>query len=418
MAGDMKTSLWALGGNIGLTLPGYRMGSTGTPCLPIRQIMELDLDSVFPLDMDFGAKHLTQLKKNLIESKKYKGADISNIFISDCGSMKGIHMALKLLMDEGGEMIVDIPAWTQFATWNHDTNRYDVAPNIEFKGKVEAKFLYRHLEEGWKYPLEKLKEAVSKKTKLITFVNPGHNPSGVSEPNSVLKAVTEIAKDCGAWLFHDEVYRGIEHGEPFSSESAFNLDYDKVIISSSVSKDLGLEGFRLGWIGAKDENFISKMDKLNRMWGSGPRPTFMMMLGEAMMHPDKYPKLLDNRRQIMLRSMAVLMNFMEKHRDVFTYVKPDCANLFLPRLDLDMDSWIWCERLIKERMVMTIPGEEMYGYSHYIRMGVGKTTPEKVIDSCVLMDQHLDQLEKEGIAHKRWTGEPANTWKKAGLVTD
>jgi aspartate/methionine/tyrosine aminotransferase len=419
MDGSMKPSLWALGSNIGLTedMPGFRMGSTGTPCMAIRPIMDLDLDDAFVLDTDFGGGVTRDLMQNVIEARGYKGADLDNVWIATSGSHMAVHYALKLILNEGGEMITDVPAWTQFALWNHDTNKYDVCPNVEFKGKVEAKFLYRHLENGWRYPLEELKEAVSKKTKLITLVNPGHNPSGVTEPNSVLKAIVEIAEDNDAWFLHDEIYRGLEHDKPFSSESAFNLDYEKAVCTSSVSKDLGLEGFRLGWLVARDKEFVGKLAQLHRMYGHGSRATIMMMIGRAAMEPENYKKLLDDRRQYMLRSMAVYMNFMARHEDVFTYVKPDCANLFLARLDLDMDSWDWSERLIKEKRVMTIPGEEMYGYAHYVRTGVGKTTPLKVIDACQLLDEFLDELEDEGVPHKRWEGEPANSWKKVGWLS-
>src|SRR5947208_3500325 len=54
------------------------------------------------------------------------------------------------------------------------------------------------------------------------------------------------ARKANAWLLVDEIYRGAEAGGPLTP--TFWGRYDKLLITSGLSKAFGMPGLRLGWI--------------------------------------------------------------------------------------------------------------------------------------------------------------------------
>lgn len=88
---------------------------------------------------------------------------------------------------------------------------------------------------------------------MICLNNP-NNPTGALMDEALLKEIVEIARECGAHLMVDEVYRHLTQ-EDVWSPSAADL-YEKGISVSSMSKVFSLAGVRLGWIATKDPSVL------------------------------------------------------------------------------------------------------------------------------------------------------------------
>jgi aspartate/methionine/tyrosine aminotransferase len=64
-------------------------------------------------------------------------------------------------------------------------------------------------DRGWALDTDELAAALTARTRLI-YINFPHNPTGAVLSAAGQQRVVELADSCGAYLFSDEVYRGLE----------------------------------------------------------------------------------------------------------------------------------------------------------------------------------------------------------------
>ena len=90
-----------------------------------------------------------------------------------------------------------------------------------------------------------------------------HLQSEQSRPDHVsrraeLDEVCAVARRSGAWLVSDEIYRGAEM-DGVATPTAWGR-YERVIVTSGLSKAYGLPGLRIGWLAAPP-------DVADTLWG-------------------------------------------------------------------------------------------------------------------------------------------------------
>jgi len=370
-----------MAGMIGITKPGYRMASAGSYCCTIRDIFELDLDDRSMLDSVFGPTLRNNTKERVIEVNGYDGLSSSEIIFTANSTSQAIDTVFKALIEPGDEVFVTVPGWNQFSEWDEDKKEYVGLPHSGTKGKVEI--LKLKMEDGWAYPLEELKEKISSKTKLIVAQTPGNNPTG---NNFDIKSICEVAEDIGAYVLHDEIYRGLELDAPYSTPTAVNL-YDNAVAVNSFSKTLGLEGLRLGWIASRNEELMSKCEDI-AFWSKAEQHFFLEIAYHAL-EPSKYKKLLKEKRKTQKEGWFIVYQWLNSNSDIFEWVPPEAAYIAFPKFNLKIDSWSLCEKLLNEYNVLVVPGI-CYGFDDHIRIGVGKTTADRVVRGLMQIDKCLE----------------------------
>ncbi|KAI8321728.1 PLP-dependent transferase [Martensiomyces pterosporus] len=100
-------------------------------------------------------------------------------------------------------------------------------------------------------------EARGERAKMLFLMSP-HNPLGISYPKDVLRAFFEFASKHGLFVVMDEIYAlsvfdRKEDVTPFESVLSWTdldtyIDPSSVVILHGLSKDFGLNGFRMGWV--------------------------------------------------------------------------------------------------------------------------------------------------------------------------
>jgi hypothetical protein len=100
-------------------------------------------------------------------------------------------------------------------------------------------------DDGWALDVRRIERAmISGRTKLIV-VNFPHNPTGCIISTEQQAALIAIARAYGAWIFCDEIYRGVERN-PADAVDPIALRYERGISLGGMSKVYGMAGLRVG----------------------------------------------------------------------------------------------------------------------------------------------------------------------------
>ena len=97
-------------------------------------------------------------------------------------------------------------------------------------------------DKGWLPDLDQLRRLIRPNTKMIC-INNANNPTGALMDAAYLGDLVAIAKEVGAYIFSDEVYRSFDQPAP----SIVDL-YEKGIAVNSLSKTYSIPGIRVGWV--------------------------------------------------------------------------------------------------------------------------------------------------------------------------
>ncbi|MCW4051305.1 MAG: pyridoxal phosphate-dependent aminotransferase [Candidatus Bathyarchaeota archaeon] len=138
-------------------------------------------------------------------------------------------------------------------------------PFIRAIDYVNAKPVYHELrqEENWRFDIERLKELITKKTKLIFVCNP-HNPTGRVMTKEELKGIADIAVDHDLIVASDELHADIIYdGRKHISIASLGPEIaDKTISIYGLSKTFGLAGMQIGWLVATNKVILEGINKV------------------------------------------------------------------------------------------------------------------------------------------------------------
>lgn len=275
------------------------------------------------------------------------------------GAQEPIFTFMNAALAAGDEVVVQFPAYqshysiaeaigAKVVRWNSDLSR-EGAPDV---GELQT--------------------LAGNKTRAIVLTTP-NNPTGYPLSRAELDAVVEIARRCGAWLFCDEVYRGIER-EAERLPHAFDL-YERGVSLGGLAKAHGLPGLRIGWVCARDRALLERMATIKdylTICSAAPSEflaTIALRHGEA---------LFDRVRRITAENLDALDAFFARHAGLFDWRRPRAGTTAFPRYRPG-GSAAFCERLAKEAGVLLLPSAAFDAGDEHLRFGYGRVNlPEAV----------------------------------------
>lgn len=205
-------------------------------------------------------------------------------------------------------------------------------------------------QNGYLPDLDRLRDAVTPGTRLIAFTNP-NNPTGSLMPPGMLDEIADIARQAGAWILSDEVYRGT--AVPSAAPSVADL-YERGIATGGMSKSFALAGLRLGWIVAPRQ-ILSACER--------HRDYSTISVGRiddhlACLALDQAGALLDRARRIATEHREIVDRWVAA-TDGVAWTRPDAGTTGLLHYERAEPSHPFAERLIAETGVMLTPGSAM-----------------------------------------------------------
>ncbi len=168
------------------------------------------------------------LEKIAGQLKERFGWEKPNAIVT-CGVSGGLTLAFMALINPGDEVIIIDP---YFVIYKHMVNM------------LGGKCVFVDSYPDFRLPAEKIKKAISKKTKMI-IVNSPCNPTGAVYTQDEVKALAEIAAKRDVLVMTDEIYERFCYDQN-GCDSAASF-YDNVLLLGGFSKSYAMPGWRVGY---------------------------------------------------------------------------------------------------------------------------------------------------------------------------
>ena len=324
-----------------------------------------DLDPDFSLDWSNQSfQGFNPLREHVIDRAFLRGVCSAENVLITAGTAEANYLAIMQLVQPGDEMIVESPGWPQPFVLGEA-----IGANIKVLPRYEAL--------GWRFEMDELESLISPKTKLIFLCNP-NNPTGQMLNSAELTHIANLANRVGAYVLVDEVYAGLEwerdrlptgrsrHSNRVPSIAGI---YERGISTGSVSKALGLQGLRTGWLICRDPKVV--MDAVILRENSSEIMNVMgELIAEVALREARYNQAIAKAHAEGLANLELLDAFIAK-RPELSWQRPAAGLIGLCRLDLPIDGETLTRRLLKPPYrTFAIPGSA-YRYPQHIRLGVG-----------------------------------------------
>jgi aspartate aminotransferase len=150
------------------------------------------------------------------------------------GGTEALYIAMRTFLEKGSEVVTSDPSY------------FIIHHFIRLSGATPTDLpIYK---PPYKYDIEEVKEAITKRTRMILLIDP-LNPLGSNYTKDEVKAVCDLAQDHDLIIFDDITYRD------FADEHYMTSDFapERTIVAYSVSKNCGLAGMRVGALVAPPE---------------------------------------------------------------------------------------------------------------------------------------------------------------------
>ena len=334
----------------------FNLSESGVRPLTPRELIEdpEGLDGLLDQPLVYSQSNGTIALREAIAAL-YPGTGVDHIEVTNGGSEANFIATLRLV-DAGDEVVMLVPNYMQ--TWGLSR---------AFGGVIrEWKLVEDHAAGRWRADLEALEQLVTARTKVIIICNP-NNPTGARLTASDLDGIARIAATHGTWVLSDEIYRGAEL-DAVETASMWGR-YDRVIVTSGLSKAYGLPGLRIGWLVAPTALTAS-------LWSYHDYTTIAPgalsdRLAKIALEPVRRSRLIERTRGILRTNLPVLEDWLRTDFPGFRWIRPEAGAIVYVRYDHAVNSTVLVTRLREEKSVLIVPGDH-FGMDGYLRLGFGE----------------------------------------------
>jgi aspartate/methionine/tyrosine aminotransferase len=238
--------------------------------------------------------------------------------------------------------------------------------------------------KDWKLDLEVLRAAFRNDTKLL-ILNYPHNPTGTLVDRKVFDEMIDLARAKECFIFCDEVYRYMEFDEQKRLPSIADA-YEKGIALNAMTKAFGLAGLRIGWLASRNNQFMQKASAYKvylSICNSAPSEILALIALRAK------EALLKRNREIILRNLTVLDEFMQRHRHQLAWVRPQSGTIAFLELLLPISIEEFAEQLVEKTGVLIMPGSIFDVPGNFFRIGFGRKNMPEILER---FERHLNSI--------------------------
>ncbi len=270
--------------------------------------------------------------------RKYSLSYDPNQVLVTVGGSEAIDLAIRMLIEEGDEVIIPEPCYVS----------YDPITTLTGGKAVHIQCTE---ENEFRVTPEQIKNALTEKTKILVLSYP-NNPTGAVLRHEDLVGIAEVLKDTDVIVLSDEIYAELVYGdEKYESIASIEGMKERTIVVNGFSKSFSMTGWRLGYaIGPQP--LIDTMTKIHQSCIMCSPTTSQYAGITALSSCDdeivKMKEEYDFRRKYCVRRLNEMGLHTFEPRGAF-YVFPNITSS-------GMNSDDFCMKLLEEKNVAIVPG--------------------------------------------------------------
>lgn len=297
------------------------------------------------------------------------------------GSVGVLSTLMSMLLEVGDEVLLPEPTYPVYANIVRIVKAVPV-----FTPAYELHANKNNGRSSWVCNINRIKDAITPKTKMILFSNPS-NPTGVFLSPSELQELSWICESKGIYLVVDEVYDDYVFEGVFSASTPYAAHSERTIRLGSFSKNFGMSGWRVGFAVAQPE-LVAVAGAVQASMISNPT----VISQYAALYALEHREYTDHYAAIIKKNRDIVCDFFDhlEHSGVVTYGRPHAGfYLFFKTEATDSTAFVM-DVLQKVRVALT-PGAD-FGPSaqQFVRLCFARD-PELIAQSMHRLKEYFSE---------------------------
>ena len=254
------------------------------------------------------------------------------------GGSEAIDNALRAIVSLGDEVLIPEPSFVCYTPLTTLAGGVPVAiPTVA--------------EEGFKLTRERLRAAITPKTKALILPYP-NNPTGAIMNRQELEAIADVLRDTNIVVISDEIYCMLTYQGEHVSIAQIDGMRERTIVIDGFSKSYAMTGWRLGWAMGPRE-LMKSICKIHQ-FGIMCAPTTAQFAGIEAIRTGN-DDIIHMRSQYDIRRRFLVSELRSMGLECF---EPHGAFYVFPSVkSTGLTSEEFCNSLLQEQHVAVIPGD-------------------------------------------------------------
>ena len=326
--------------------------------IPMLPFEEIDFKKGYHYSESRGIPELREIVAKYYTEKYQAPVNADNEILISAGSKPLIYMAFQAVLNPGDEVLIHEPAWLSYPE------------EIKLANGV-PKFI------PYDCAVDDFNQFFTEKTRMVVICNP-NNPAGKMYTKADLEKLYAMCRPKGIYILVDEAYSDFVIDGGFSSMANVVPDKDGIIVVNSLSKNLGISGWRIGYV-ISTPAVIYNILKLNQHLITCPATMLSMYVAHYF---DDIVKVTLPQAMEVVKKRKIVTEFM---REIGLEPLNGSATfyIFMSIGDYQYSSMELGLYLLMKYKISVVPGLA-YGQStdRFIRIGVGAESIED-IEACL-----------------------------------
>ena len=269
------------------------------------------------------------LKKAIIKKfKKENNLRYSNEEITvGTGGKQVLYNAFMATLNRGDEVIIPAPFWVSY-------------PDMVLLAGGKPKIVKCNESDNFKLTPQKLRKAISKKTKWLILNSPS-NPTGVSYTKAEIKKLSQVLiKNKKIQILSDDIYEHITYDKAkFFTIAQISSLKNRTLTMNGVSKSYAMTGWRIGWMIVPGAH-VRTIEKLaQNMFICAPHVSQVAALAalDTIADAENLKAVYKTNRRILMQALSELGLKLEAEPDGGFYIYVDVTSKTENSLELVSD---------------------------------------------------------------------------------
>ena len=262
------------------------------------------------------------------------------------GGKQVLYNAFMATLNKGDEVIIPAPFWVSY-------------PDMVLLAGGKPKIVKCTEEEGFKLTANKLKKAITKKTKWVILNSPS-NPTGAGYSKKEIEDLAKVLiRNKKVHILSDDIYEHIKYDNfNFYTIAQNSKLKDRTLTMNGVSKSYAMTGWRIGYA-AGPKDIIKAIGKIQSQSTSNPSSISQAAAVEALNGSQDFIKersdAFKERRNFVVKSLNNIKGINCLTPNGAFYVFPNCKQLLGKKTKLKSDSE-FVEKLLEKANVAVVQG--------------------------------------------------------------